>query len=150
MADGPVTPERILEASEDVLRRYGPAKATVVDVARELGVSHGSVYRRFPTKTALRDAVGERWLATVSERPASRERSQIPAGSCRRFTLDAVVSAAALRALVPDGSPGRVSVAYAARNDLPIMGTETNDVWLSRMSGVRRCGPGRQAGGRRA
>ncbi|WP_329117015.1 TetR/AcrR family transcriptional regulator [Streptomyces sp. NBC_01465] len=57
-----LTPERILEATEDVLRRHGPAKATVVDVARVLGVSHGSVYRHFRTKAALREAVTERWL----------------------------------------------------------------------------------------
>ncbi len=57
-----LTPERILEATEEVLRRYGPAKATVVDVARALGVSHGSVYRHFPSKSALREAVTARWL----------------------------------------------------------------------------------------
>ncbi|MDX6355810.1 MAG: hypothetical protein QOF98_2713 [Streptomyces sp.] len=57
-----LTPERILEATEDVLRRYGPAKATVVDVARVLGVSHGSVYRHFRTKAELREAVTQRWL----------------------------------------------------------------------------------------
>jgi AcrR family transcriptional regulator len=57
-----LTPERILEATEDVLRRYGPSKATVVDVARVLGVSHGSVYRHFRTKAALREAVTQRWL----------------------------------------------------------------------------------------
>jgi AcrR family transcriptional regulator len=57
-----LTPEAILAATEDVLRRYGPAKATVVDVARVLGVSHGTVYRHFPTKAALRDAVARRWL----------------------------------------------------------------------------------------
>src|SRR6185503_7682618 len=45
-----LTPERILEVTEDVLRRYGLAKATVVDVARALDVSHGSVYRHFPRK----------------------------------------------------------------------------------------------------
>jgi AcrR family transcriptional regulator len=64
--DTALTPERILETAEDVLRRFGPAKATVVDVARALGVSHGSVYRHFPSKAALRDAVAERWLARVS------------------------------------------------------------------------------------
>ncbi|TDC68975.1 TetR family transcriptional regulator [Streptomyces hainanensis] len=57
-----LTPERILAATEDVLRRYGPTKATVVDVARALGVSHGSVYRHFRTKTALREAVTKRWI----------------------------------------------------------------------------------------
>jgi AcrR family transcriptional regulator len=62
-----LTAERIIEAAEEVLRRFGPDKATVVDVARALGVSHGSVYRHFPSKAALRDAVVERWLARTSE-----------------------------------------------------------------------------------
>ena len=61
-----LTPERILEVTEDVLRRYGLAKATVVDVARALDVSHGSVYRHFPSKASLRDAVAKRWLGRVN------------------------------------------------------------------------------------
>jgi AcrR family transcriptional regulator len=66
MATETLTPERILETAEVVLRRYGPAKANVVDIARALGVSHGSVYRHFPSKAALRDAVTERWLSEIS------------------------------------------------------------------------------------
>jgi AcrR family transcriptional regulator len=66
MAEPALTSAQILDAAEDVLRRYGPAKATVVDVARALGVSHGSVYRHFPSKAALRDAVAERWLERLS------------------------------------------------------------------------------------
>jgi AcrR family transcriptional regulator len=62
-----LTAERILEATEEVLRRHGPAKATVVDVARALGVSHGSVYRHFRTKAALRAAVTKRWLDRTSQ-----------------------------------------------------------------------------------
>ena len=62
-----LTPERILEATEDVLRRFGLSKATVVDVARALDVSHGSVYRHFPSKASLRDAVAKRWLDRANE-----------------------------------------------------------------------------------
>ncbi|MEV0171710.1 TetR family transcriptional regulator [Streptomyces sp. NPDC050803] len=62
-----LTAERILEATEEVLRRHGPAKATVVDVARALGVSHGSVYRHFRTKAVLREAVTKRWLDRTSQ-----------------------------------------------------------------------------------
>jgi AcrR family transcriptional regulator len=62
----PLTRETILDAAEEVLRRFGPAKASVVDVARALDVSHGSVYRHFASKAALRDAVTERWLQRVS------------------------------------------------------------------------------------
>ncbi|WP_405839818.1 TetR family transcriptional regulator [Streptomyces sp. NBC_01518] len=71
-----LTAERILEATEEVLRRHGPAKATVVDVARALGVSHGTVYRHFRTKAALRAAVTKRWLDRTSE-------------NLSRFTADA-------------------------------------------------------------
>jgi AcrR family transcriptional regulator len=61
-ADAPLTLERILATAEDVIRRFGPAKATVVDVARALGVSHTAVYRHVATKAVLRDLVVARWL----------------------------------------------------------------------------------------
>ena len=61
-----LTRDDILQAAEEVLRRHGPAKANVVDVARALGVSHGSVYRHFPSKAALREAVAERFLDEMS------------------------------------------------------------------------------------
>jgi AcrR family transcriptional regulator len=61
----PLRREDILDATERVLRRHGPDKATVVDVSRALGVSHASIYRHFPTKQALRAAVTQRWLEQV-------------------------------------------------------------------------------------
>ena len=67
MNDDVLTSERILEVAEEVLRRFGPTKTTVVDVARALGVSHGSVYRHFASKAALRDAVAKRWLHRIVE-----------------------------------------------------------------------------------
>jgi len=57
MSEPTLTPEKILTATEEVLRRFGPAKASVVDIARALRVSHGSIYRHFPSKAALLDAV---------------------------------------------------------------------------------------------
>jgi AcrR family transcriptional regulator len=68
MAAEPLTREQILDAARQALRRYGPAKTTVVDVAQALGVSHGSVYRHFPTKAALRAAVVEDGLAAIDRR----------------------------------------------------------------------------------
>lgn len=79
MNDSALTPDRILDAAEDVLRRYGPGKATVVDVARFLEVSHGSIYRHFSSKAALRDAVAERWLHRVSVPLAEIAEEQGPA-----------------------------------------------------------------------
>jgi AcrR family transcriptional regulator len=87
-----LTPDRILEAAEDVLRRFGPAKATVVDVARALGVSHGSVYRHFPSKAALRDAVTERWLARVSAPLAQVAAEDSPAPERLRRWLDLLIA----------------------------------------------------------
>ncbi len=98
MTETALTAERILEASEDVLRRYGPAKATVVDVARELGVSHGSVYRHFPSKAALRDAVAERWLAEISAPLAEVASGSGPAADRVRRWLDRLVEAKQSRA----------------------------------------------------
>jgi AcrR family transcriptional regulator len=91
--------ERILEAAEEVLRRYGPAKANVVDVARALGVSHGSVYRHFPSKAALRDAVTERWLAEVSEPLEAIATGKGTAPERMRRWLDLLVASKRRRAL---------------------------------------------------
>jgi AcrR family transcriptional regulator len=95
MADGPsdgdLTPERILEAAEDVLRRFGPSKTTVVDVARALGVSHGSVYRHFASKAALRDAVAERWLDRISTPLAKIVAEDRPAPERLRRWFDKLI-----------------------------------------------------------
>lgn len=92
MNEPSLTRERILEAAEDVLRRFGPAKATVVDVARALGVSHGSVYRHFPSKAALRDAVTERWLVRVSDPLAAVAAEDGPAPARLRRWFDLLMS----------------------------------------------------------
>jgi AcrR family transcriptional regulator len=64
---GSDTRQRILDAAVELLRRHGPAKTSVVDVARALDMSHANVYRHFASKAALQDAVAERWLKAVSD-----------------------------------------------------------------------------------
>ncbi len=66
MAAETLTRDRVLDAAEETLRRFGPGKTTVVDVARALGVSHGTVYRHFASKAELLDAVLERWLSRMN------------------------------------------------------------------------------------
>jgi AcrR family transcriptional regulator len=92
MNEAALTPDRILEAAEEVLRRFGPAKATVVDVARAVGVSHGSVYRHFTSKAALRDAVTERWLARLSVPLAAVAAEEGPAPERLRRWLDLLIA----------------------------------------------------------
>jgi AcrR family transcriptional regulator len=92
MTEDILTSDRILETAEDVLRRFGPAKATVVDVARALHVSHGSVYRHFSSKAALLDAVTERWLARLSA-PLSSALEDAPAPQRLRHWLELLFKA---------------------------------------------------------
>ena len=64
-ADSPLTLEQILATAEDAVRRYGPDKANVVDVARALGVSHAAVYRHVASKAELRELVVARWTEAM-------------------------------------------------------------------------------------
>jgi AcrR family transcriptional regulator len=48
--------DRILEAASDAFAEIGP-EVTIDEIARRAGVGHGTVFRRFPTKDALRAAV---------------------------------------------------------------------------------------------
>ena len=66
MAEVPLSTEQILTAAEVVLRRHGIEKTNVVDIARTLGMSHANIYRHFPSKKALLDAVGARWLEAIT------------------------------------------------------------------------------------
>ncbi|MEB4782224.1 TetR family transcriptional regulator [Paenibacillus sp. FSL W8-0439] len=57
-----LTKEQILIATEDTLRRFGVTKSSVTDVAKVLGVSHGTIYRHFKSKAELLEGVTEKWL----------------------------------------------------------------------------------------
>ena len=82
-----LTRDRILATAEDVIRRFGPTKATVVDVARALGVSHAAVYRHVATKAELRDLVVGRWVETTMPplRAIAAERGRAPERLRRLF-----------------------------------------------------------------
>jgi AcrR family transcriptional regulator len=82
-ADTPLSRDRILDTAEDVIRRFGPAKATVVDVARALGVSHAAVYRHVASKAELRDLVVGRWLESTL--PPLRAIAAKPGPASRRL-----------------------------------------------------------------
>lgn len=54
--------EIILNATEEIIRRFGPDKTNITDVAKLLKVSHAAIYRYYDGKTALLNAVTKRWL----------------------------------------------------------------------------------------
>jgi AcrR family transcriptional regulator len=81
-----------------VIRRFGPSKATVVDVARALGVSHTAVYRHIATKAELRDLVVGRWVeATMPSLRAIAARPG-PAPKRLRRLFDALIDVKRRRA----------------------------------------------------
>src|SRR4051812_18756660 len=96
--DVPLTRERILATAEDVVRRFGPAKATVVDVARALGVSHAAVYRHVASKAELRDLVVARWVETTMPPLRAIAAQPGPASERLRALVDALVAAKRRRA----------------------------------------------------
>lgn len=83
--DLPLTKEAILDAAEQVLRRYGPDKTSVVDVARALQVSHGTLYRHFASKASLREAVTERWLHKIILEPLETITAQSGGSATERL-----------------------------------------------------------------
>lgn len=97
-ADAPLTLERVLATAEDVIRRFGPAKATVVDVARALGVSHTAVYRHVATKAELRDLVVGRWLEATMPPLRAVVAQTGPAPQRLRALIDALIAVKRRRA----------------------------------------------------
>jgi AcrR family transcriptional regulator len=91
-ADAPLTRDRILATAEEVIRRFGPAKATVVDVARALGVSHAAVYRHVATKAELRDLVVGRWVETTMPKLRAIAARSGPAPQRLRRLVDALIA----------------------------------------------------------
>jgi AcrR family transcriptional regulator len=51
------TRERILVAAEELFRRIGYYKTTVADIAESLGMSSANIYRFFPSKNAINEAL---------------------------------------------------------------------------------------------
>ncbi|MDQ0564306.1 AcrR family transcriptional regulator [Rhizobium mesoamericanum] len=55
---------RIVEAATAACRQYGPSKTNVADIARLLGKSPANVYKGFPSKAAILDAVAASFFET--------------------------------------------------------------------------------------
>lgn len=53
----PLSASIILKSAKLQVRRFGESKTNVMDVARALGVSHAALYRFYPSKSAMLDAI---------------------------------------------------------------------------------------------
>jgi len=97
-AESPLTRDQILATAEDVIRRFGPAKANVVDVARALGVSHAAVYRHIATKAELRELVVGRWAEATMPSLRVAAAQPGPAPLRLRQLFDALIAVKRRRA----------------------------------------------------
>jgi AcrR family transcriptional regulator len=62
MASAEPSDVRILQVAVEHVRRFGASRTTVVGIAAEAGMSHANVYRYFPSKLSLMEALTEQWL----------------------------------------------------------------------------------------
>ena len=59
--------QKAIDLTIEKMRANGFDKVRLTDVAKSLGVSHAALYSHFKDKTALFDAVSERWLRQINE-----------------------------------------------------------------------------------
>ena len=59
--------EKAIDIATSQVRKFGFEKLRLTDVAREMDVSHAALYSHFADKSALYDAISERWLAKIDE-----------------------------------------------------------------------------------
>lgn len=71
--------EKAILFAEKQIRTYGANKVRLVDVAKEIGIVHTSLYNHFADKTALLDSVSEKWTKSIDRTiTAISERDESP------------------------------------------------------------------------
>jgi AcrR family transcriptional regulator len=74
---------KIVETAERLYREIGFQKTTVADIAREIHMSPGNVYRFFSAKSEINAAVAEQWIGEVES--AAREIANMPGSAVDRL-----------------------------------------------------------------
>lgn len=70
------TRARIMDTAEALFRRLGFGKTAVADIAADLKMSPANVYRFFPSKNAIIEAICQRCLGELEERSWAVARSR--------------------------------------------------------------------------
>jgi AcrR family transcriptional regulator len=65
--NSPLSATAVLDAAVAQVRRFGEGKTNMVDIARALGVSHAALYRFYPSKSAVMDAIVEMGMRDEEE-----------------------------------------------------------------------------------
>lgn len=77
--------QQILDVTASLLEKVGLDDLTTILIAKELGISVGSLYHYYPNKHAILYALGEHWLAEISVVLSDVERWDLPALGCDGF-----------------------------------------------------------------
>ncbi len=92
--------DRILESAERLFRHYGYTKTNVADIARDLGMSSANIYRFFPSKSAIHQALAERMLDDMyrsfvnifNQKLSACEKLHLYAESNHKYTFEMMTS----------------------------------------------------------
>jgi AcrR family transcriptional regulator len=109
-ADAKRNYERILEVAREVFREQG-YDASLDEVAKRAGVGPGTLYRHFPNRDALLDAIMQSWMLRVEE---TVEKSLAHEGPPRDLLLSWFEAYVALISL-HKGGPAKITSAMGDR-----------------------------------
>jgi len=118
-ADAQRNRDRILEVARDVFTRFG-ADASLDDIARQAGVGAGTLYRHFPIRDALIEAVYRTEVEKLAAAQRKFAETMPPIEALRAWMLLFVDHIAAKRIIAPAlnsvvGGPSRL---YEGSHDL--------------------------------
>jgi len=110
---------RILEAAEDQFRRVGHHRTSVADIAAELGMSPANIYRFFPSRDAINEAICGRVLNEVADIAHAIARTNAPATAKLDQLLTAVHRHAKM--MLVEARPMHDLIVAATQQNWPII-----------------------------
>jgi AcrR family transcriptional regulator len=118
-ADAQRNRERILEVAKQAFARHG-ANASLDDIAKQVGVGPGTLYRHFPTREELLQAVYRAELEKLAEAGQKLSQTMAPTDALRAWLLLFVDAIAAKQLIAPAlntllGDPKKVFEASYAK-----------------------------------
>lgn len=88
-ADTAATKLHIMETAENLFRETGYGKTTVTDIAKAIGMSQANIYRYFPSKASINEAICDRLVHHIeSQCWESLVMDGSPTERLKRFILE--------------------------------------------------------------
>src|ERR1700684_2985910 len=118
-ADAQRNRERLLEVAKEAFARHG-ANASLDDIAKQVGVGPGTLYRHFPTREVLLQAVYRAELEKLAEAEQKFSQTMTPTDALRAWLLLFIDAIAAKQLIAPAlntllGDPKKVFEASYAK-----------------------------------